>query len=140
MRPGASLRSVARDLAVAGVLPDERVLVALARWRGVDRAIKAGNYEVAGGITLPQLLDKLTQGDVTQTSLTVVEGSTYAELLALLGRKPGRRGARRSADGRRRRPRTGHPRRQARRAGSSRTRTSSPPAPASSRCCGGATS
>ena len=84
VRPGASLRSVARDLAVAGVLPDERVLVALARWRGVDRAIKAGNYEVAGGITLPQLLDKLTQGDVTQTSLTVVEGSTYGELLALL--------------------------------------------------------
>ena len=84
VRPGASLRSVARDLAVAGVLPDERVLVALARWRGVDRAIKAGNYEVAGGITLPQLLDKLTQGDVTQTSLTVVEGSTYEELLALL--------------------------------------------------------
>ena len=84
VRPGATLRSVARELAAAAVLPDERVLVALARWRGVDRSIKAGNYEIAAGTTLPQLLDKLTQGDVTQVSLTVVEGSTYAELLAQL--------------------------------------------------------
>jgi UPF0755 protein len=75
---------VARELAAAGVLPDERVLVALARWRQVDRAIKAGNYEIGSGITLPQLLDKLTQGDVTQASITVVEGSTFAELRAAL--------------------------------------------------------
>ncbi len=84
VRPGASLKAVARELAAAGVLPDERVLVALARWRQVDRAIKAGNYEIGSGITLPQLLDKLTQGDVTQASITVVEGSTFAELRAAL--------------------------------------------------------
>ena len=52
----------------------------LARLRGVDRAIKAGNYEIERGVTLPGLLDQLTQGDVTQTSLTIVEGSTFAEL------------------------------------------------------------
>ncbi|MEP7182588.1 MAG: endolytic transglycosylase MltG, partial [Betaproteobacteria bacterium] len=57
----------------------ERWLTALGRVRGVDRAIKAGNYEIAAGITLPELLDKLTQGDVTQATLTVVEGATFAE-------------------------------------------------------------
>ncbi len=88
VRAGASLTAVARDLTAAGVLPDERVLVALARWRNVDRSIKAGNYEIVAGVTLPQLLDKLTQGDVTQASLTVVEGSTYAELRALLAADP----------------------------------------------------
>jgi UPF0755 protein len=59
-------------------------LVALARWQGVDRAIKAGNYELHSGITLPQLLSKLTQGDVTQTSLTVVEGATFADFVKTL--------------------------------------------------------
>jgi UPF0755 protein len=88
VRPGATLKAVARDLAAAAVLPDERLLVALARWRGVDRVIKAGNYEIADGTTLPQLLDKLTQGDVTQASLTVVEGWTYAEFRALLATHP----------------------------------------------------
>ena len=55
-----------------------------ARSAGVDRSIKAGNYEIAAGITLPRLLDKLTQGDVTQTALTVVEGGTFAEFAAAL--------------------------------------------------------
>jgi UPF0755 protein len=88
VRPGASLRTVARELAAAGVLPHELVLVALARWRQVDRAIKAGNYEIAVGVTLPQLLDKLTQGDVTQASIVVVEGITFAELRAALAARP----------------------------------------------------
>jgi UPF0755 protein len=89
VRAGASLRTVARDLTAAGIVADERVLVALARWRGVDRTIKAGNYEIVTGITLPQLLDRLTQGDVTQMALTVVEGSTFAELKAALAASPG---------------------------------------------------
>ena len=84
VRPGTTLKAVARDLAAANVVPDERIVVALARLRGIDRTIKAGNYEVAAGVTLPQLLAKLTQGDVTQDSLTIVEGSTFAELRALL--------------------------------------------------------
>jgi UPF0755 protein len=89
VKPGASLRSVASELAAAGVLPIVFPLVALARYRGVDRSIKAGNYEIASGITLPELLNKLTQGDVTQTSLVVVEGSTFADLKRVLRASPG---------------------------------------------------
>jgi len=88
VKPGTSLRSVAGELAAAGVLPIEFPLVALARYRGADRSIKAGNYEIATGITLPELLDKLTQGDVAQTALTVIEGSTFAELAAALKSNP----------------------------------------------------
>ena len=88
VKPGASLRSVASELAGAGVLPIGFPLVALARYRAVDRSIKAGNYEIAAGITLPRLLDKLTQGDVTQTALTIIEGSTFAELAAALKANP----------------------------------------------------
>ena len=88
MKPGQSLKSVARELVAANVLPAEWPLVALARWRGVDRTIKAGNYEIDEGVTLRRLLDKLTQGDVTQTSLTIVEGSTIGELRAQLAANP----------------------------------------------------
>jgi UPF0755 protein len=85
---GATLASVARDFAQAGVIEHPAPLVALARWRGVDRSIKAGSYQIEAGITLPDLLAKLTQGDVTQTSLTVVEGTTFAELKAALRVNP----------------------------------------------------
>jgi UPF0755 protein len=84
VRQGMSLANVARRLHDAGVVPHAVALTWLARFRGVDRAIKAGSYEIEQGITLPALLAKLTQGDVTQTALTIVEGTTFAELKRVL--------------------------------------------------------
>jgi UPF0755 protein len=89
VRPGYTLSAVARDLGVAGVLPHPVTLVALARMRGADRNIKAGSYEIDAGTTLPRLLAKLTQGDVTQRALVIVEGTTWNDL---------RRALRNSAD------------------------------------------
>jgi len=80
IKPGTSLRGAARELTRAGVIPGEWVLVGLARFTGADRNMKAGSYEFAAGTTLAQLLAKLSQGDVLQTSFTIVEGWTFAEL------------------------------------------------------------
>ena len=80
VRTGATLRAVAHELTAAQVLPADWTLVGLARLRGVDRTIKAGNYEIASGTTLAGLLGKLTQGDATQTSFTIVEGWTIRDL------------------------------------------------------------
>jgi UPF0755 protein len=80
VRTGASLRAVAHELTGAGVLPADWTLVALARVYRADRTIKAGNYEVAAGTTLSGLLAKLTQGDASQTSITIVEGWTFRDL------------------------------------------------------------
>ena len=88
VRSGATLSAVARALADAGVLPHPLALVALARYRGVDRAIKAGSYEIDAGITLPALLAKLTQGDVTQSAVTIVEGATFADMKRTLRETP----------------------------------------------------
>jgi UPF0755 protein len=80
VRPGVSLSILARELGASGALPQPLALIALARMRGVDRTIKAGSYEIDAGITLPQLLAKLTSGDVTQTSLIIVEGATFGDV------------------------------------------------------------
>ncbi|MEO8755458.1 MAG: endolytic transglycosylase MltG [Casimicrobiaceae bacterium] len=88
VRPGASLSAVARELGSTGALPQPLALIALARLRGVDRTIKAGSYEVDAGTKLPQLLAKLTAGDVTQKSLVIVEGATFGELKRLLRGNP----------------------------------------------------
>lgn len=89
VKSGASLASVARSLRDAGVVPHPAMLTLLARIRGVDRTIKAGSYEIEQGITLPQLLAKLTQGDVMQSALTIVEGTTFAELRRALRENDG---------------------------------------------------
>ena len=80
VRSGATLRAVAHELTAAGVLPADWTLVALGRLEAVDRTIKAGNYELPEGTTLSGLLAKLTQGDVTQTSFTIVEGWSLRDL------------------------------------------------------------
>ncbi|HWD15081.1 MAG TPA: endolytic transglycosylase MltG, partial [Casimicrobiaceae bacterium] len=84
VRSGASLTSVARSLHAVGVIPHPLALTGLARLTGVDRTIKAGSYEVEPGITLPRLLAMLTQGDVTQKAITIVEGTTFTQLKLLL--------------------------------------------------------
>lgn len=89
VKSGSTLKAVARDLAAAKVLSSEWPLVALARLRGVDRTIKAGNYEITAGMTLPGLLQRLTQGDVSSAALTIVEGSTFGDLKAALSVDPG---------------------------------------------------
>jgi UPF0755 protein len=84
VKPGATLRSVARELSAAGIIPADWVLVGLARATGVDRTMKAGNYEIAAGTTLIGLLAKLTQGDVTQVAFTIVEGWSFRDLRTAL--------------------------------------------------------
>jgi UPF0755 protein len=88
VRPGSTMSGVARELGAAGVLPQPLDLVALARIRAVDRAIKAGSYEIETGVTMPRLLAKLTQGDVTQTSFLIVEGASFADLKRALRDNP----------------------------------------------------
>ncbi|HVJ75338.1 MAG TPA: endolytic transglycosylase MltG [Casimicrobiaceae bacterium] len=88
VRSGASLASVARKLADDGVIAHPWLLTGLARARGVDRSIKAGQYEFEGTLDLAGLLARLTAGDVTQSAITFVEGSTAAELLRRLASEP----------------------------------------------------
>ena len=80
VRSGTTLGALARDLQAAGALPQPWALRLLARWHGQDRAIKAGSYEIETGVTVPQLLAMLTEGDVTQSAFVIVEGTTFADL------------------------------------------------------------
>ena len=80
VKPGMSLAAVAHELHAANVLAHAAPMIAVARLQGIDRAIKAGSYEIETGITLPQLLNRLTQGDATQISFAIIEGTTVADM------------------------------------------------------------
>jgi UPF0755 protein len=80
VKQGMTLSAVARELQGANVLTQSWPMVALARLQGVDRAIKAGSYEIESNITLHELLARLTQGDMTQASFAIIEGSTFADV------------------------------------------------------------
>jgi UPF0755 protein len=77
--PGSSLRMAAKEIANSGVVVDPLQLIVLAKVMRVESIIKAGSYEINRGITLLELLNKLTRGDVTQTEIAFIEGWTFRQ-------------------------------------------------------------
>jgi UPF0755 protein len=64
------------------------LLAAYGRLTGQARRIRAGEYDLAAGITPVTLLEKLVSGQVYLHQLTVVEGTRFNELLAALRAHP----------------------------------------------------
>jgi conserved hypothetical protein, YceG family len=78
--PGASLRTVAGQLAKRSVLRRPLYFVLLGYWQGSAHRIRAGEYDFAPGTTPAALLKQLVEGSVVQHSLTLVEGWTFQQV------------------------------------------------------------
>jgi UPF0755 protein len=88
LKAGSSLTSAARQMAEAGVLAHPGAFVLMARMLGEAGKVKAGNYEVEEAISPLTLLHKITRGDVTLDSITLVEGWTFKQMRQALDRHP----------------------------------------------------
>jgi UPF0755 protein len=85
---GAGFRAAMEQLEKSGVTLRRHEFELLARTLGRVRDIKAGSYEIAQPLTPPQLLDKLTRGDVTLAEVRLIEGWTFAQFRAALDASP----------------------------------------------------
>ena len=88
LKAGSSLRTIARQLVAAEILPEPWRFEVIARTRGDGANIKAGSYEIAAPITPLDLLDKLIRGDVVQEQVTFVEGWTFRQWREALAAHP----------------------------------------------------
>jgi UPF0755 protein len=80
IKPGSGLRQAAREAVEQGVELDVERFVIIGRLLGRASSIKAGSYEILPGTTALALLDKLTAGDVTQSSIVLIEGWTFHDM------------------------------------------------------------
>jgi UPF0755 protein len=85
---GSRFTHVASALAAQGVVARPRSWVLYARWKGLDTAIKAGEYEIEPGMTPRELLGKIVSGQVVLHSLTIVDGWRVQDLLLAMRRNP----------------------------------------------------
>jgi UPF0755 protein len=81
---GATLRRVASDLERAGLIRSGRALVALARWRGAEGSLQAGEYELSAAWDTRRILDQIAEGRVVNYEVTLPEGLTAAEVAVRL--------------------------------------------------------
>jgi UPF0755 protein len=77
---GSSLSGVSRQLVQQGVLYEPWSFILLVRSLGKAGELKAGNYLIKNGITPYGLFVTLTEGNVTQASITFIEGWTFAQM------------------------------------------------------------
>lgn len=85
---GSGVRAVARLLNQSGITMHEDAFVLLARLSERDKHLKAGAYEVVQGDTPWTILERLANGDMLQTRITLVEGWTYQRIRQALRDDP----------------------------------------------------
>ena len=78
--PGSGMRGIANEIAVSGVDYNPMALVVLSKLLRAESSVKAGSYEISRGITLLELLRKLTRGDVSQAEIVFIEGWTFRQM------------------------------------------------------------
>ncbi len=85
---GASLKAVAVELEKRGLLARSGAWTRYARRRGDATRIQAGEYEIRPGTTPAALLAQFVAGDVQLHALTIPEGWTVRQALALIQAHP----------------------------------------------------
>ena len=85
---GTSLKQLAFDLQRHGIIDQPRFFVMLGRELDAARSLKTGEYTLTRGMTPRSLLEQVTEGQVIQYSLTVIEGQTFREMLTRIASHP----------------------------------------------------
>jgi len=80
VHPGEGPDTLARRLAGRGLLTSAWRFKLLARLKGADRSIKAGEYKLSACLTPSELLDVFTKGRVNLHRLTIPEGYNIKQI------------------------------------------------------------
>lgn len=81
---GVGVSWLAHHLKKTGIIDNKTVFRAYVFLNYPDVTIKAGEYTLVDIDSVPELVDKVQQGKVTQYAITLIEGKTYKEYLAQL--------------------------------------------------------
>ncbi|UCH72903.1 MAG: endolytic transglycosylase MltG [Rhodospirillales bacterium] len=81
---GAALSSIARDLESAGIIEDGTLFKGYARYRQANRSLRAGEYEIAAGASMAEILELLVSGKTVLHRITVPEGLTSYQVASLI--------------------------------------------------------
>ncbi len=88
IKSGSNIKAIAQDLAMQKIIEDPWLFILLAKLKGVETRVRAGEYSLEAGQTPNDLLQTFTEGSSIQYSFTVIEGWTFRQMLAELAQDP----------------------------------------------------
>lgn len=77
---GASLDEIASDLKNAGLIRSSTAFTTYVRSRQLYAKMKAGTYALNPSMSTPQIVDKIVNGDVSKSYVTILPGKTVAQI------------------------------------------------------------
>lgn len=90
LAPGTGAKSMIRQLKKEGIINQWQatLLRSWIQYKGVEKFLKAGEYQFSLSITPEMLLKKLIDGDVVQYTVTFIEGNTFSDTMDIIARLP----------------------------------------------------
>tara|TARA_B110000211_G_scaffold217750_1_gene261897 strand:+ start:2269 stop:3273 length:1005 start_codon:yes stop_codon:yes gene_type:complete len=89
---GSGLGSISTKLYKAGVIAHADSFKYYAKWRKLDRYIKAGEYQFSGSLNSVEVLAQLVSGKVLEYQITIPEGLRYKDFMTRLSQHPAMQG------------------------------------------------
>jgi UPF0755 protein len=86
---GSGMIAVADTLASRDIIGNATLFRLYARYRGVERSVKPGTYEMQRGTAWSDILDRMVAGDVVTLNVVVPEGWTAAQIAARIAEATG---------------------------------------------------
>jgi UPF0755 protein len=88
VKPGARVRTLARELSARGALPESNTFVLLAYLTGHARDLKVGEYRFKRGMSALAILEQVAAGRVVEYPIVLVEGWSFRQLRQALAEAP----------------------------------------------------
>lgn len=84
IEPGTSVNGVAQQAVKLGLVKNAWQFKLVTRWRGLDRSLYAGEYEIPPSANLYEILTKIQLQDTYKRRFVVPEGASVADVNTLL--------------------------------------------------------
>lgn len=88
IKSGSNIKTIAQDLTMQKIIDDPWLFILLAKLKGVETRVRAGEYRLEAGQTPETLLETFAKGSSIQYSFTVIEGWSFRQMLAALAQDP----------------------------------------------------
>jgi len=87
IEPGDNARDIADTLYGAGLIRSRLLFIIIARQKGLEGKLRAGEYTLEPGLPVEQIVQRLEKGQVNSWTFVVPEGSTVMQIADILVEK-----------------------------------------------------
>jgi len=84
VKPEMTVKDIGEVLFQNGIIHNATLFRIVARVQGVENSLQAGDYALSAGMSIPDIINKMTRGDTVYRLLTIPEGYNVEQIAKLL--------------------------------------------------------